>query len=418
MSTMALYRNDIDGVASAAILRYFYPETICIPLWYGAKPPWDKLEGVDTIYILDFDCGADNTFQLTKGDRKIIHIAHVNPIDITWVDNKECFTEIFDPKVSTCVQTWNLLSNNQPIPTILEYISDYDLWTKALPDTMIYYNGLQTTNIKPYPNTDALWNKLLNNDAEQLAILKERGIAITKYIDTTNDLVCKDLVYETEVDGKKFLVCNYRGGNSSIFDKVVDPTKHDYTATWAYIGSSGAYRVSVYAVKPENDAGEFCRNFNGGGKPGVGSYNSSKFPFPRCTNIAQPPVNHYEPLQMLKRSSFITFKYVEKNESTTFFSQSFHSSFEGVGCIAINSPIAGRDIFLNIRDEWVDIGIVYAYTNCGLYRVTVYPLMINLADPNTIRFVELLKSKYQCTSNADGSYTFMCMELPFTEQKR
>jgi hypothetical protein len=96
-----------------------------IPVKYGAEPPWEELKADSTpIYIVDFSYS-----------RGIIAEMRTMAL-VTVIDHHKTAKEeleglpgvIFDMTKSGCVLAWEFCFPDQPIPRMLEYIQDRDLW--------------------------------------------------------------------------------------------------------------------------------------------------------------------------------------------------------------------------------------------------------------------------------------------------
>lgn len=417
---VAFYRYDDDGMAAAAIVRHFYPDTTCIPSNYNASIPFDKLEGADTVFILDFDFGCEGMRQLTDGRFHIIHIAHLNPIPNAWVTDASKLQSIFGPDRATCELTWEYCAPNRPIPQTFLDVADYCRWRRTRENHEVVHNGLSTFNARPGRDNDVFWNGIISETPEIVNDLLERGRSITGYLREYGKTVSEDLAYSVEVDGKKLLIANVRG-NSLLLDSVSSKGTYDFIVLYAWIGSAGVYRIGVYSARTDGpSAGEFARHFGGGGGDGAATINSSTFPFPRVTTSDKEPVQteFWEPLEMIKRQSFMVKQYVESNDRISFLSLWFETAFEGMKVVALNSPTPIRDIFLNMKNTNVEFGITFCYTNTGKYRVVIHPIRYQFKTAEPDYFVQLLREKYNAVQHADGSYWFYCTSLPFNLNRR
>lgn len=127
-----LHHADADGFGAAyALWKTFDQEAKFIPVQYGQPVP-ELPEETDCLYIVDFSYDRETTLALSRrfGVGSIVVIDHHKTAE------KELaglmFAE-FDMNKSGAVLAWEHSKPFQPVPPILRYVQDRDLWKFELP---------------------------------------------------------------------------------------------------------------------------------------------------------------------------------------------------------------------------------------------------------------------------------------------
>ena len=125
-----------DGTAAAfAAWEKFQDNAIYIPVTYHQPVPDMALGPNTTVYLVDFSYPRAVLEDLKSKVGRLVVIDHHDTAqkDLEGLDN--C---IFDMEKAGCILAWEYFHPNEPIPLLLKYIADRDLWrfegskTKAL----------------------------------------------------------------------------------------------------------------------------------------------------------------------------------------------------------------------------------------------------------------------------------------------
>lgn len=149
MKIAVLYHADADGFGAAYAAHHALSEShemLFIAVQYGEEPPYLELNAFDPdqIYILDFSYKAPVLNEFMSRFLATVVIDHhksaaedlVEFPEIQVVDFHEAEgvqTPIFSgvrvfQENSGCVLAWLFFNPNEPIPEILHYVQDRDLW--------------------------------------------------------------------------------------------------------------------------------------------------------------------------------------------------------------------------------------------------------------------------------------------------
>lgn len=141
---LVLHHNDNDGFASAFAAWYGLwlecppdqtrPEMKFIPVQYGQDIPMDQIIDFqpDAIYILDFSYSLLELQGLKELYPHLCVVDHHKTAQEALQGLDYC---LFDINHAACELTWKLLCPDLPIPAILGYCADYDMWKFELPES-------------------------------------------------------------------------------------------------------------------------------------------------------------------------------------------------------------------------------------------------------------------------------------------
>jgi oligoribonuclease NrnB/cAMP/cGMP phosphodiesterase (DHH superfamily) len=163
------HKNCADGFAAALTVWLKYGDR-----WdyraaqHGDEPP--EVTGRDVL-IVDFSYPRRQLEALRHAANCLTVIDHHKTAadDLTGLDY--C---IFDMHKSGAVLTWEYLFPNRPVPLLLQYVQDRDLWQWKLPSSKAVSAALRLT-----PTTFPAWQALLMDD--RLADLANMGEILLQY---------------------------------------------------------------------------------------------------------------------------------------------------------------------------------------------------------------------------------------------
>ena len=162
---LVLYHaNCADGFGAAWAARKKYGACQCIPVNYAGTIP--DVEGLDVL-IVDFCFPEEVMALLKKSAASLMVIDHHG----TAKDVASKYG-IFDNSKSGAVLTWEYLFPNTPLPRLLQYVQDRDLWKWELPFSREFSAGLAL-----YPQDFNVWN----NIAEHTQQVVDAGSTVLLY---------------------------------------------------------------------------------------------------------------------------------------------------------------------------------------------------------------------------------------------
>lgn len=115
-----------DGMAAASVVYALDQQPAFLPLQYNKDLPEEITAGGTRLLLVDFCPSREQFIELLKVWEDIFIIDHHE--DKAWLANEfpnNCF---FDQRYSGAVLTWYWLHGDVPVPALLEYVQDRDLW--------------------------------------------------------------------------------------------------------------------------------------------------------------------------------------------------------------------------------------------------------------------------------------------------
>lgn len=377
---------DMDGFASAAIVRRRHPGCQIIYANYGRDIPLWKIQAGSTIYVVDFSLLYEEFVKLQSQGFNIIWIDHhINNYSTIEGKGFTC-AGIRDDSHCGAYLTWKYLFPNEEIPHAINLVNDYDLWQFKYETTLAFSYGMGIFDTRPTSPSGCIWQELLNKNTTKLTQIIELGKPIQQYTELRNKISCEDLAYIVHVNQKPIWFANIKQTNSMFFDSV-DKSKVDGVMLGQWFSDVGKYRCSVYSPDNIKEVYEIAASFGGGGHPKASGFTSSELPVARPETKDQKDintvVNKYCELSKLADKSSIVKQCCAKAASITLKANAFFSSLDDTPCIAINHPYLPDvfpiipycfDVVNQATGTIAKIAISFVLDNTNRYRVCVKPL--------------------------------------------
>jgi oligoribonuclease NrnB/cAMP/cGMP phosphodiesterase (DHH superfamily) len=172
------------------------------------------------------------------------------------------------------------------IPRFIQYVSDWDTFTHAMPGTIDFKGGMDSEwdEYMKLKENKILWANAFSPDTENQVIesVLKTGQIITKYAQgqarkydrLTGHAVkmkCHGKLYNT-------YTMNVCGGSLAFGDHFAE---NDFVMSFTYNGEKGLYVYSMYSIKDPStektkvDVSEIAKMFGGGGHPGAAGFSLS-----------------------------------------------------------------------------------------------------------------------------------------------
>lgn len=221
--------------------------------YHGDEPP--DVHGKD-VYLLDFCYSREVMEEMASEAKSITVIDH----HISAKNNMEGFkkgTLIFDMEHSGAVLSWMFFHPGKPVPLLLTYIEDRDLWNWKVEDSDLFLSGLDS-----HPMTLAVYDaaalKPQNFIKEGAPIQRFRKILVESAMESAQIVSYKGHKFIAVNEGRKEIV-------SELGNRLVE--KHGLPAfVWSYDHSDNQTKVSLRSSdKIDINVSEIARKFSGGG---------------------------------------------------------------------------------------------------------------------------------------------------------
>lgn len=139
MKTYVLYHdncNDGFGAAWASWLTLGDEDVTYVPVQYGRPLP--EIRDGSTVYIVDFSYDRETLIALSQRSKRVTVLDHHRTAKeaLTGLDGTNNNLSItFDMAKSGAVLAWEHFHPGEPLPLLLAYVQDRDLWTWKLPSS-------------------------------------------------------------------------------------------------------------------------------------------------------------------------------------------------------------------------------------------------------------------------------------------
>lgn len=268
--TFVLYHGggcrDGYGAAWAAACRFGADGAQYIACNYGNPIP-EIPDGSD-VYIVDFSYPRQQLEALAQRCRLTVLDHHKTAEE----DLRGLPFCRFDMKQSGAVLTWKHFFPEQPVPLLLQYVQDRDLWTWALPDSEAI-NALVDT----LPQDDfGAWTRMSDRlDTEFDAVLAEAR-CVLRYIQKSVEEICRQQTVVT-IAGQTVPACCTTILQSEVCHRLLELNPSaPFSACWA--GSGQKIKWSLRGRPGGQDVSEVAKQFGGGGHPAAAGFSVAAQP--------------------------------------------------------------------------------------------------------------------------------------------
>jgi uncharacterized protein len=265
-----LYHADCtDGFGGAyAAWKKFNDMATYIPVWHSTPPPpiTDK-----EIYLIDFAYPKKELELLQQKNKRLVVLDH-------HIGSKEVVESmpehVYDNERSGAGIAWGYFHPTMPVPRLIAYIQDNDLWSKKLPhakEIAIYTNTLSLT----FSNFE-LAEKQFEDDTTFLKVI-EKGSMYKEYFDH----LCESLVNDAEevlFDSHTILAVNAPRFFRSQVGHLLAEKRSPFALVWTHDHSRWHFSLRGDG---SIDLSEIAKRFGGGGhKNAAGFFLPFDAPFP------------------------------------------------------------------------------------------------------------------------------------------
>ena len=254
-----------DGFSAAWVAwKKFGGTADYVPATHGDTPP-DGLNNKE-VYIFDFVFPKDVMTEIVSNNTRVIVIDHHKSEEEAV---KTAHEYVYKMENSGTVLAWQYFYPELPVPWLLRYIEDRDIWTMVLPDTLEM--GLM---IDTFDKDFKTWNKLaedLENESTRDKYIQQ-GKLIKQYEDQiVEDIVSsKDLV---KFEGLETYAVNAPGFFSSQIGDLLRNDKSPIAIIWCYSGDE--LKVSLRS-DGSVDVSEIAKKYGGGGHKTAAAFRLAK----------------------------------------------------------------------------------------------------------------------------------------------
>ena len=224
--------------------------------YFGLKHGFALPDGLDgkEVYIVDFSFKEDAMADIIKRAKKVVALDHHVSAEKS---TKMAREYVYALDHSGAVIAWKYFHPDAPVPLLLQYVEDVDIWKWKLPKTaeLMAYMGVVEFDFETWDKIAKDWD-----DPEKIKSYVEKGEYLLKYEDAmTKRLI--DGAMLAEFEGHKTLVVNSPVLHSEIgmrLTKLMPPI----AITWSQ--KLGINRVSLRSDGTV-DVAKLAGKYGGGG---------------------------------------------------------------------------------------------------------------------------------------------------------
>ena len=228
-----------DGFGAALAAWLFYGgQAELVGLDHGDVQTLADLPDTEgrAVYILDFSFSADILRGIEERAAKLVMLDHHKSAaeKLTGFACR-CGVVHFDMSKSGARLAWEFFHPEQPLPALIAYIEDRDIWKWEFPESAGFLSALDME-----PQDFARWQEIAAFSPEQLATFMARGTAM----DEKYRKLCSDLAENAQplvFNGVAGLMVNVPG----VFHSLVGDLLARQSGTFALMWSTGAKGVKV-----------------------------------------------------------------------------------------------------------------------------------------------------------------------------
>lgn len=279
MRTVGIYHKvDLDGYCSGAIIKKKYPYAELIGWSYGDPIP-ELSECKVVMADISFPPDIMDTFSRENEVLWIDH--HKSAIEAfeeyygnggEGEDKDIPFDFVLDKSFAACELTWKTLFKGGQMPIAVKLLGTYDAWRDADKNYWDSYVMPFQFGMRMQCTSPETFN-FLYLDPTTIDFIKaiiSVGETILKYQGVQDEQLSKKAAFEHEIMGLKAICINGANQNSSSFDSVYDPTKHDVMVPFRFDGTG--WNFSMYSTKEDVDCSYYAKAFGGGGHAGAAGF--------------------------------------------------------------------------------------------------------------------------------------------------
>ncbi|AKJ30267.1 DHH family phosphoesterase [Caldimonas brevitalea] len=245
-----------DGFAAAlAAWRYYEGQAEFQGFEHGQPPP--DVTG-RAVYILDFSFPLEGMLQLDAQAAKLVMLDHhQSAADKLRGFKCRCGTVHFDMKKSGARLAWDYFCPGDPLPALVRYVEDRDIWKWEFPDSRPFLAALDME-----AQVFERWDRIAGFDEPELQAFVERGRAMDeKFNRLAEDIAAAAL--PIRFNGLDGLMVNAPGAFHSEVGNLLAQRCGSFALMWN-ISSTGKVKVGLRSVGDFNTI-PLAESMGGGG---------------------------------------------------------------------------------------------------------------------------------------------------------
>ena len=270
------HANCVDGIAAAAVAYLVFNQRASYhACHYGQELPVQPPNGA-RVYILDFSWPFNS--QAREALLALSKRCHVVVID-HHKTAKEALSGLdfvtFDQDKCGAVLAWEYFRDNAPdlifgpVPKILQYVQDRDLWQFRLPHSRAVSAALAS-----FAKDVVKWADLIDSNLVTSHLVTE-GQAILRYQRQLIERIAAQAIYPTFVGGHRAVKVHTSILQSEVCEYLLEQYPDAVLAAAFYESPNGpvsTFRQVSLSSRPDFDVSAVAKQYGGGGHPQAAGY--------------------------------------------------------------------------------------------------------------------------------------------------
>ena len=271
MKYVFFHGNCFDGFGAAfAAWKKLGNEAKYIPQFYGKEHVMDTpFNPEDEVYIVDYSVSNEEFEKLANTVSKVVILDHhktalerftgLSPYpDPRYFHAADGVYVDFNMDESGALITWKYFHPEKPVPMLIQWVSDRDLWQFKLSSTKPVH-ALLTSKKMDF----AVWDELMKIGESAPQSLVDTGSLLLSQQDQTVDMILKK-AYMTKIAGYTVPVVNASSHWSEVGNKLVD-LYPGYPFAASYTDQPDGTRMYSLRSNDKFDVSAIAQLFGGGG---------------------------------------------------------------------------------------------------------------------------------------------------------
>ncbi|MBF5006241.1 DHH family phosphoesterase [Diaphorobacter caeni] len=261
-SPLILYHGRCaDGFSAAWAAWTFYEgEVECVGLTHGQVKTMDDLPPLEgrAVYILDFSFNAEILAQIDERAAQLVLLDHHISAQRE-IGNYRCRCGVvhFDMNKSGARLSWEFFHGDAPVPELIRFVEDRDLWRWQYPQTRGFVSAL---DLEPFELQR--WQEIADFTPEQLAAFVARGDAMDEKFRNLAADIARD-AQPVNFNGEQGLMVNAPGAFHSLVGDLLSAESGTFALMWQ-VGSEGQIKAGLRSQRGY-DCSVLAVSMGGGG---------------------------------------------------------------------------------------------------------------------------------------------------------
>jgi hypothetical protein len=277
-------RNCPDGFAAAlAAWLYYADRAEFLGLDHGDVQSVDDLPslGGRAVYILDFSFAEPILRAIDNSAAKLVMLDHhLSAAEKLAGFSSQSGVVHFDMTKSGARLAWEFFHPSQPLPDLVRYVEDRDIWVWQFPQSSSFLAAL---DMEPFDF--ARWSAITQFDAAQLSAYIERGEAMDAKFSKLAGLIAEN-AQPIQFNGIGGLMANAPGVFHSLVGDMLCHKSGTFALLWS-VDKNGAVKCGLRS-RTDFSCIALAESFGGGGHAQACGF---KMPYQRLTELLSGQLN-------------------------------------------------------------------------------------------------------------------------------